>query len=207
MQVCCICFGDVSVKNYFKCLASVCLLLNALSAFGAGNSRLIERYSKIYEDNINKYETDFFKQKQRCCIDYIKVLKTKRDKLQTSGDLDGWEALNKELSRFRDEPVVNEIVSSPADLRKIQDAYCKHLGQLEHKKHSQMVEFKKKYITKLESLQKKWTKEGKFEDAYAAKAEIKRVNESEKLKDEFLEPRSCLKTPRHALQHLLRLRR
>jgi len=169
------------VKNYFKYISAVCLLLIAASAFAAGNAQLIQRYSKIYEDNINKYETEFFKQKQRCCIDYIKVLKTKRDKLQTSGDLDGWEALNKELARFRDKPVVNEIVSSPADLRKIQDAYCKHLGQLEHKKNSQMVDFKKKYITKLEGLQKKWTKEGKFEDAYLAKAEIKKINESEKL--------------------------
>jgi len=170
------------VKTYLKWLLAVFMLVNVGRGLGSENSDMIKQYSEMYESSINKYEKTYFSKKQSSCIDYIRILKKKQKELQASGDLDGWGAVNKELARFRSQPVIKEKVKSPASLRAIQDAYCSHLDKLEQKKHTQIVSLKKRYIAKLEDLQKKWTKSGDFDDAYAAKAEIKRVNESEKIK-------------------------
>jgi hypothetical protein len=156
--------------------------MNSGVVFGSKNSDMIKQYSKIYENNISKYEKTFFSKKQSSCIEYIRILKKTQKELQDAGNLDGWGAVNKELTRFRNEPVVKEKVKSPANLRAIQDAYCAHLDKLEQNKHAQIISLKKKYIAKLTALQKEWTRSGNFNDAYVAKAEIKRVNESDKIK-------------------------
>jgi len=165
--------------NCKKWLFAVVLSLYTGGVCLAGDADVIKKYSELYKTGIKKYEDDFLSQKQRGCINYIKHLKDQKKALQQAGDLDGWAAFNKELKRFLDEPVIRNKVSSPASLRKVQDAYTRYVNKIESQKNNNIVALKGRYIAKLEELQKKWTKDGNFNAAYAARDEIKRISSDE----------------------------
>jgi hypothetical protein len=150
-------------------------MICTVTVYGASDSAFIKKYSDMYESGIKKYEEDYLRQKQQACMKYINLLKNKQKTLQAAGDLDGWAAFNKEQKRFINKPIVESAVSSPASLRKVQTAYIRHLTQLEQKKNTNTIALRNKYIAKLESLQKKWTKEGDFNAAFAAKDEIRKM--------------------------------
>lgn len=154
-------------------------MVNALPLFAEDNSALIKKYSDYYNSSIARYQTDFRKEKLRGCVDYIDNLKKLQSKFQTAGNLDGWEVTSKELTRFRDEPVITEKVSSPSELKDLQDSYSEHLDKLKITKSKQIVALKNKYIAKLEELKLKWTKSGDFKSAFLARDEIKRLNPSD----------------------------
>ncbi len=163
-------------------LLIIFLFATSIQIFATDNTETIKKYSSYYDTNITKYETEFRKAKLRGCVDYINNLQDMQAKFQSSGNLDGWEAVNKELARFRDKPVINEKASTPSELRKLQESYSTRINVLEQTKNRQIISLKNKYVAKLEELKLKWTKSGNFKDAFLARDEIKRINQSEKIK-------------------------
>jgi len=166
--------------NIFFLLALLSNSSLTLAAPSQATVALVKRYSRIYSNNIAKYEKDFFKKKQRGCIEYIRILKNKQSQLQQSGDLEGWATINNELDRFRETPVVPHVVSSPEILHNIQATYRKHLQSLVKDKNTKIVAFTGQYLKRLESLKTKMTREGNFDDAFLVRDEINRVKHLDK---------------------------
>ena len=173
----------MKMKNKIKLMLIVLFLSNTVQLFGSSNTDLIKKYSEYYDTNINKYETEFRKAKLRSCVDYINQLQSMQANFQNSGNLEGWEAANKELTRFRDKPVVTETVSSPTELKTLQESHSAKTKNMELTKNRQIISIKDKYIAKLEELKLKWTKSGDFKDAFLARDEITRINRSDIIKN------------------------
>ena len=155
-----------------------CIVLVACSgvAFAATDGQdLLDQYRKIYDASVTQYETDYRMAAQAWPIDYIRDLKALQTEQQSDGNLDGWERVNKELTRFRAEPTLAGIRSSLPELRSIQDTYRSNIEKFENEKRTKTEDLTEKYVARLEALQRDWTKDAKFDIAFAARDEIKRV--------------------------------
>ncbi len=154
----------------------ILLVLGTACAFAdADDAKLLEKYRKIYEDTTATYETTFRGATQAWPIDYIKALQTLQSGLQASGNLDGWETVNKELKRFREEPTLEGVTSSQPDLAKLQNSHRGRTAQLKTDRDARIEDLRIKYVSRLTELQREWTQEGNFDAAFAARDEIKRV--------------------------------
>ena len=143
------------------------------------HTELLKNYGDIYAKTIASYESEFRNEKQSWPVDYIKALQAYQGKLQALGDLDGWDLVNKELTRFRNEPKIGERVSDPAELRSLQDAFCSRADALTDEKSKKIVDLTDKYVSRLTILQREWTQSGDFNNAFAARDEIERVRSLE----------------------------
>jgi hypothetical protein len=155
----------------------------AVAAAAPTNGELLAQYKKIYAESLETYKTEHRNAKQSAPIDYIQALRKLQAKLQSDGDLDGWEIVNQELVRFRAEPVITTPVTTPQALREIQNAYLLHAARRDKENNEKVLDLTGKYTKRLADLQQGWTKEGNFDDAFAARDEIKRVNASEVVKE------------------------
>ncbi len=136
---------------------------------------LLEEYRGIYDETTAAYETEFHGASQAWPIAYIKALQALQTKLQASGNLDGWEAVDKELTRFRDTPTLEKTKSSSAEVRAIQERYRAQSWQLKTERDARIDDLRSKYVSRLVDLQREWTQQGKFDSAFAARNEITRV--------------------------------
>ena len=163
---------------------TVVSVFNGLAQGKAGQDTLnrIKKYHGSYESAVERYRQEFFNKKQHSCINYVKALKSRQKKMQSSGDLDGWAVINSELARFREKPVVREVDESHDFLKTIQLSYIKHIDKLESDKNEQIVKITRQYISELEGLKKKKTQAGEFADAFAYKAELEKVNNGDAYK-------------------------
>jgi len=139
------------------------------------NTELLATYRKIYDDTAASYENVHRMAMQAWPIEYIKALQTLQAKLQSSGDLDGWETINAELNRFQRDKTLTEVVSSPAELRALQLSFSSRSEEITAERDAKLEDLRSKYVSRLSTLQREWTQQGKFTHAFQARDEIARV--------------------------------
>lgn len=163
-----------------KTILAVLILLSAIGARAADSSKPdpTARLRTIYDAAVEKYDTEYRGGAEAWGISYIKSLKALRASEQKSGDLDGWAAVNKELKRFQERPILPKsmVSGSKGDLHAIQAGYAKARSELEDRRHRQILDLKGKYAARLASIKAELTRAGDFEAAFKTKAEIERVN-------------------------------
>ncbi len=137
---------------------------------------LLKQYRGIYDKNMSEFETQYRGESNTCPVDYIKALQSLKVKLQDKGDLDGWEAVDTELKRFREEPVIGAERASLPELRVLQDAYVQRKAELEQDRNHKITDLTEKYVNRLTAMQRELTQAGDFDNAFAVRDEINRVN-------------------------------
>ena len=161
--------------NMTKWVCAILIMGPTLAWAETSDADLLEKYRKIYDDTAAEYETVFRMASQAWPIDYIKALQALQSKSQQSGDLDGWEAVNQELNRFQRDMIIASNEPSHAELCALQDSYRAHAEQLASEKNSKLEDLRSKYVSRLATLQREWTQQGKFNYAFKARDEIERV--------------------------------
>jgi len=97
--------------------------------------------------------------------------------MQKSGDLERWQVVNKELTRFKNECFIpsNAIDAGSAELAAIQKKYQTLSNSLEMDKSRKILSLTEKYVSRLTTTQKNLTIAAKIDEALIVNAEIKRV--------------------------------
>lgn len=167
--------GRTVVMNMTKWICAI-LTASLVTVWAeTDNTELLAKYRKIYDDTAAEYESVNRMATQAWPIEYIRALQALQAKLQSSGDLDGWEATNAELNRFKRDMKLGETVSSPAELRVLQESVRTRSEQLTAERDAKLNDLRSKYVSRLAELQREWTQQGKFTDAFKARDEIARV--------------------------------
>ena len=119
---------------------------------------------------------------------YQAQLAALQKRLQSSGELDGYLGVTKEITRFaaaiqgeadpfEKNPEMPEtaLVTTPEALRAVQDQYLKDCKEKSDRRHKAIDDLSAAYIARLEALQIDLTKRGRINDAIAVKSEIDRL--------------------------------
>jgi len=169
------------MKQQFKqvCSALLLVLLGA-SSFAQEGAKLAQLRS-IYEDSLAKCEWQYKEGVGDWPASYAKAIATLQAKMQRAGNLDGWSATNKELTRFKEESRITDdiIEKSPAMIRGIQRDYKNRRESYDVDRCKSIISLKDKYVARLSSLQKSLTRAGKIDEAFSVRSEIERVRKSE----------------------------
>jgi hypothetical protein len=131
-----------------------------------------------YEASLGSLE-DARKVKRRAWPEeYRADLGTLQKRKQVAGDLEGWQAVQAEIKRFRESQEIPEsgLVSEPADLRALQERHRGVLTDYEAEHARKVLVLTGRYVERLEAMKTSLTKAGRIEDALATKAEIGRAN-------------------------------
>lgn len=158
-----------------KLMFALLVLGSTLSWAESSDTQLIEKYRKIYDGTTKQYVAEFSRDTLFWSVKYTNNLQDLLAKSQASGNLNDWEVINKEIKRFRGSPTLNGVSSSLSDIRSLQDKYRPHAEKLKADKSSKEETLREQYVSRLTVLQQELTKQGKFDDAFAARDEIERV--------------------------------
>lgn len=137
----------------------------------------VDSLKNIYDSNITAIDNEFGGKLRAWPDDYLKDLDTLQKKMQKAGDLDGWQAVNNEVIRFKSErSIPTSVLTAPAsDLQSIQKKFQILSVGIETEKSRRILALTEKYVARLTSMQKNLTVSGKIEDALLVNSEIKRV--------------------------------
>jgi hypothetical protein len=133
-----------------------------------------------YDEALSKIETESGRKLKTWPAQYTKALQSLQQKMQSSGDLDGWTTVNGELERFKSEKTIKKsnIVSEPAELASLQSSYREAVDKVSSEKNEGICRLVEVYVTRLETMKKSLTVGGKIDEALAVNAEIDRVKSS-----------------------------
>lgn len=158
-----------------KMMCRFLILCSIFAIAASGDVETLNKYSKIYEDNILKYDTNYRFASQAWSIEYIKKLQNLQSKYQSSGNLNSWDAATKELKRYKSDLTLVGATSSIPEIRKLQSYYRDHAEKLLTDKETKSETLRRQYITRLKALQKEYTQKGDFDAAHSVRDEIERV--------------------------------
>jgi len=114
---------------------------------------------------------------------YLKQLLKLQQDMQKAGNLDGWQAANHEIERFKTEQTMPDG-DDPAlleGIKSLRAAYKSATAKLELEKSKKIVAVTKQYVDQLNALQTNLTKAGKVDDAIEVNTEIKNVKSDAKV--------------------------
>jgi hypothetical protein len=133
-----------------------------------------------YESALSQIETESSSKLKSWPAQYVKALKALQQKMQSSGDLDGWTAVNNEIERFKTDKRIRKssIVSEPAELASLQSSYRDAVEKMTSEKNQGICRLTKVYLSRLNGMKRNLTVAGKIDDALAVNAEIERVKSS-----------------------------
>jgi hypothetical protein len=163
----------MSMTKWWLCI--LVAMQSVMAIADTNDTDLLAKYRKIYDNAIAGYETEYRIAMQVWPIDYINSLKALQIEHQTSGNLDGWELVNKELIRFRAEPTLDDAKLPDAELQALQESFRKRRTTARTDRITKRDALTKKYASRLAVLQREWTQRGKFDAAFAVRDEIKRA--------------------------------
>ena len=147
-----------------------------------------ERYRDVLREQVAVYRKTTEQQPQL----YFDDIKALGERLQKSGDLEGYLAADKELKRFsaamasdeRDpfeltpEMPESAMVAEPAELRARQELYLKRFSDADQARKKNIEELTAKYLAHLKELQKDLTIKNRIEDAVAVKKEADKIQKA-----------------------------
>ena len=137
----------------------------------------IEALKSIYEQSLSGIDKEYSDKARNWPDEYLKELDVIQKKMQKAGDLDGWQVVNKEVTRFNSDKSIpiTSIVATASDLQSIQKRYQVLSSGIETEKSKKIVSLTEKYVSRLATTQKTLTIAGKIDDALIVNSEIKRV--------------------------------
>jgi hypothetical protein len=172
----------------------------ALSIIGATPARTqvvtpapaeLIRSAEIYTAEVARISSQHCEAVQGLPRQYQADLADMQKKLQASGDLDGMLAMAKESKRFaaalageRDpfevvpEMPENALVTEPAVLRTMQDAYLKRHTDSAETRNGKINELTTRYIKGLTAIQKELTRKDRIADAVVVRQEVERLRKA-----------------------------
>ena len=151
------------------------MLGSTLSWAESSDTKIIEKYRKIYEDTTKQYVIEFSRATLYLSVEYTKTLQDMLAKFQASGNLSDWEVVNEEIKRFKKNPTLSGVNSFSSEIRSLQDTHRTQVEKLKADKNAKVETLREQYVARLTVLQQDLTKQGKFDDAFAARDESKRV--------------------------------
>ena len=162
----------MKIFNYILFAVFVGISANLIAA-DSGVPEL-DRLKGIYQQELKRLQSQRCTQHLHVPQDHIKAMRKLEMEFQQSGELRNLLAVRKERKRFIGDPRIDAIipVSSPAELRKLQQAYIANYNVIKNKRAKEAADTKEKYIIILKKLQKKLTRQGKIESALAVMNEI-----------------------------------
>lgn len=170
-------------------LLPAALLLGPLQSTARGDDAQLAKYAKIYADHLQKLKKDLGTTRERWPRNYVAALRRLKKKSQESGDLERWSVIDAETKRFQQEKTILDAsaASGLAVLRQTQERYRQKLADAELAFHRGVVDLTRKYVARLETIQKSFTKDGKIDQALKIREEINRVNTSDDVRSsEFI---------------------
>ncbi len=167
---------DKKMKIYKAIVLSCLSLILFNSSLSAATD--ISKLNAIYEKEIEKIGIEYISDNNEWPEKYLKSLKILQNKAQKDGKLDDWQLINNETTRFSMSKTISTeaLAQSPASLLKLQKQYINIQPELDLTKHKKVYDLTKKYTSRLSTLQKSLTQNGKIEDAIKIKEEIAKVN-------------------------------
>ncbi|TFG87250.1 MAG: hypothetical protein E4H17_03510, partial [Gemmatimonadales bacterium] len=163
------------------------LYLMVLIAAGAARqteaadpTNLLAHLQGIYEKALQEIEDTHATRTRSWPAAYTNALCGLQNRLQKSGDLDGWVLVKKEFDRFGRESALppDVIVDEPAALTKLQLDYRAALDGCHAERARNTKDLADKYLRRLNDLRKQYTVGGRMDDAILVHEEIKRVQGS-----------------------------
>lgn len=136
-----------------------------------------------YKKAIAKIDGDAANAAQSQPATYLKELYKIQLNAQKAGDLDGLNAANSELERFKSTQTVPDQPDPalPAGIKKLQAEFKAAVAKVDLDKDKKIVSTTKQYVDLLNSLQTSLTKAGNLAQAMDVNAEIKRVKSDPKV--------------------------
>jgi len=162
----------MKIFNYILFAVFIGISVNLIAA-DSGVSEL-DRLKGIYQQELKRLQSQSRTQRLHAPQDHIKAMRKLEMKFQQSGELRNLLAVRKERERFIGDPRIDAIspVSSPPELRKLQQTYVSSYNTIREKRTREASDTKEKYIIILKKLQKKLTQQGKIESALTVMNEI-----------------------------------
>jgi len=181
-----------------------CIALPIIAATGVPE---LDRLKGIYNREITRLKTKSQSERLHVPQEHISAMRKMEQEYQQSGDLINLLAVRKERERFIGDPRPDAIdpVSSPQNLRSLQQSYIQNYKLINSKKDELMRKTKDQYISRLQSLQKSLTKRGEIESAMAVMKEIESVEsggqvaESDEIASASVDSDSASGSPRSEL--------
>jgi hypothetical protein len=152
------------------------LLMAAGLHAAAPTEDAISKLIVIYERQTAAIQESHSERMQNWPMKYSSALKALLGKEQKKGNLAGWNAIDKEMSRFKQEGTLLEsnVVRRPSSLSETQSQVMKQLAVYEHDRIQAVVELQERYEARLKQLTGSYMKSGDIARARAANDEIER---------------------------------
>lgn len=156
------------------CLAAVWCLFGFASTASA---KTLQDYKAVWESQVQKIHDDSFFTATEAPKKYIKALDVIANRMQKSGDLEGWQIINGEKTRFKRTGEVPKasLVDNPAILREVQDKFIASLKKAELTEAKKISVLASNYTRALEQEKVKLTRAGRIEEALSMRDEIERI--------------------------------
>ncbi len=159
-------------------------LLPALAGTTGKGMDEIARCKAIYEERQTAIAAKTSEAKAAIPKEYTSALEGLVKKMQADGDFAGWEASKTELDRFRRTQQFVDLPATgiPEPLLLLQAEYRTKSPTLEMDGAREVLALSKQYSGRLKTVLTELTKQGRMEEAKAAKAEIDRVESSDEVR-------------------------
>lgn len=157
-------------------LAAAFVSVLAMSGLAEANSSFA-RLKNSYEAAIRAVCKQSTEEAGRVKRSYPLMLKKAMTTYQQAGDLKGVMAMREEIKRYeKTRSMPTESTGASSEIMKLADGCRKRIEAAEKRKNELILSTTKKYVDRLETDKKRLTKEGKFDEALAIKAEQQRVS-------------------------------
>ena len=137
-----------------------------------------DKLTRIYKNELSRLASEYQAERIHAPQDHVAAMRALESGYQQSGELKSLLAVRKERKRFVGNPSPSKmkLVSTPAHLRAIQEAYISQSQSISGDHKRKTSELKAKYLQAMENLKKDLTRQGKIQSALAVMNEIEAVN-------------------------------
>lgn len=141
----------------------------------------LARARGIYDTELRKIRAQHAARVQTFPARYTKALLHTQREMQQAGDLDGWQAVNREIGRYREAShVAAEHIDAEAPvLADVQRSHVAMWQGYETELFQSVLNLRDRYVQHLEGLQRTLTQQGNITAALKTREEIQRVDGGE----------------------------
>jgi hypothetical protein len=180
---------DFALKRIwlFVLMATLALCLPSYPAHGQLPAA-VANYGREFAKDVAGFRAEYIAATNGIPLKYKRDLEALQAKFQKAGDLDGLLAVKKEIDRYQKamageldpfetvpEMTANVIVTSPQELRKLQEQYVASFTEAATTLKTNISERGEKYRAQIKSMQTALTRAGKIDEAIAVRNESDRV--------------------------------
>ena len=162
-----------------KFLAAIGAFFTFVTLFAQSPKKVedLAGFRQIYENRVTQIDQKYLELLTKAPAVYANALTVMEQAFTKKGDLDGVIAIKGEVARFIATKVISDeaIVTSPAELKALQQQFQKTPETLKNEKQSELAKLNKAYLSRLEQLKINLTRVGNVDEALRVKAEVDKV--------------------------------